>query len=162
MRLRSPLIHQNAHRGFSRLSDTADHSKSHKAEWLAQNESLGRKQSMRLSSYLLVLALLTLLGCAEEPTTVTTTTTTREVTTTGPVPREVLVTQAPPPVRVEMQTVSPGPVYVWTSGYWRWSGSNYLWVPGSWVMPPRPGVVWVIGHWSRRSRGWVWIPGHWQ
>jgi hypothetical protein len=117
---------------------------------------------MRLSFYLLVLAPLALVGCAEEPTTVTTTTTTREVTTTGPVGREVLVTQAPPVVRVETQTVAPGSGYIWTSGYWRWSGSNYVWVPGTWVMPPRLGVVWVEGHWVRRSGGWVWIAGHWQ
>jgi YXWGXW repeat-containing protein len=117
---------------------------------------------MKTSRYLLALVTFAAVGCAEEPTTVTTTTTTREVTTSGPAQREVFVTQAPPAVRVETQTVSPGPGYVWTSGYWQWSGSNYVWVPGSWVVPPRPGVVWVRGHWGRRSGGWVWIPGHWQ
>ena len=76
---------------------------------------------MRISSFLSILTLLALVGCAEEPTTVTTTTTTQQVTTTGPA-REVLVTQAPPPVRVETQTVTPGPGYLWTSGYWRWTG----------------------------------------
>jgi len=84
---------------------------------------------MRRSPYLLVLATFALVGCAEEPTTVTTTTTTREVTTTGPATRQVLVTQAPPAVRVETQPVSPGPAYVWTSGYWRWIGAQYVWVP---------------------------------
>jgi hypothetical protein len=59
---------------------------------------------MRRSPCLLVLATFALVGCAEEPTTVTTTTT-REVTTTGPATRQVLVTQAPPAVRVETQPV---------------------------------------------------------
>jgi hypothetical protein len=59
-----------------------------------------------------MLALLALVGCAEEPTAVTTTTTT-QVTTAGPA-REVVVTRAPPPVRVETQTVAPAPGYVWT------------------------------------------------
>src|SRR4029077_1824165 len=103
---------------------------------------------MKRSSYLLMLVPLALVGCAEEPTTVTTTTTTQEVTTTGPA-REVVVTRPPPPLRVETQTVAPGPAYVWTTGYWRWTGTSYVWVPGSWVVRPRPAAVWVAGHWVR-------------
>src|SRR5881394_3007224 len=109
---------------------------------------------MRLSFYISALAVLGLTGCAEEPTTVTTTTTTQQVTTTGPA-REVLVTQPPPPVRVETQTVAPGPGYIWTSGYWRWTGTTYVWVPGTWVIRPRPTAVWVEGHWVRRPGGWT-------
>jgi len=116
---------------------------------------------MRIGNYLLVLAPLALVNCVGEPTTVTTTTT-REVTTTGPGAREVLVTQTPPVVRVETQPVSPGPGYVWTAGYWRWTGIRYVWVSGSWVLPPRQAAVWVPGHWVRRAGGWVWIAGHWQ
>ena len=100
-------------------------------------------------------------GCAEEPTTVTTTTT-REVTTTGPAAREVVVTQAPPAVRIESQTVIPGPGYVWTPGYWRWTGADYVWVSGRWVMPPQATAVWVRGHWVHRTGGWVWVAGHWR
>jgi hypothetical protein len=96
---------------------------------------------MRKGVYALALAPFFFVGCAEEPTTVTTTTTTQEVTTTGPgtrpVAREVVVTQAPPVVRVEAQTVSPGPAYVWTRGYWRWTGAGYDWVPGTWVTRPK-------------------------
>ena len=102
---------------------------------------------MKRSFYLLMLAPFALFGCGEEPTTVTTTTTTQEVTTTGP-PREVLVTRAPPSVRVETQTVAPGPGYVWTTGYWRWTGTDYAWVPGSWVVRPRLAAGWVAGHWQ--------------
>ncbi len=118
---------------------------------------------MRIGNYLLVLAPLALVSCAvEEPRTVTTTTTTREVTTTGPGGREVLVTQAPPVMRVETQPVSPGAGYVWTTGYWRWTGTSYVWVSGSWVMPPRQAAIWVPGHWVHQAGGWVWIAGHWQ
>src|SRR5436189_261815 len=73
-----------------------------------------------------------------------------------------IVTQAPPAVRVESQTVIPGPGYVWTPGYWRWTGTDYVWVSGSWVMPPQPTAVWVRGQWVHRSGGWVWIAGHWR
>src|SRR5713226_2049421 len=117
---------------------------------------------MRMNIYVLVLAPLIFTGCASEPTTVTTTTTTREVTTTGPPMREVVVATTPPAVRVEAQTVAPGPGYVWTRGYWRWTGSDYVWLPGSWVARPRPAAVWVEGHWVRRPGGWVWIAGHWE
>ena len=121
---------------------------------------------MRRGFYVFALAPALLAGCAEEPATVTTTTTTQEVTTTGPVTRpvtrEVLVTQAPPPVRIESQTVAPGPAYVWTHGYWRWTGAGYEWAPGTWVVRPNPRAMWVEGHWVRRSGGWVWVAGYWR
>ena len=113
------------------------------------------------------LALLGLAGCVAETPVTTTTEITRETVTTGPavtrpVTREVLVTQAPPPVRVETRTVAPGPSYVWTNGYWQWTGAGYQWVPGSWIVRPRPAAVWVEGHWVRRPGGWIWVAGHWQ
>lgn len=118
---------------------------------------------MRIYISLLALASLALISCSSAPPPVTTTTTvTREVTTTGPTADEVLVNEAPPAVRVETQTVSPGTGYVWTPGYWRWSGRDYVWISGSWVRPPRASVVWVAGHWAHRPRGWVWVPGHWR
>jgi hypothetical protein len=122
---------------------------------------------MKMSVYLcvLVLTLCALAGCADEPT-VTTTTTETTTTTTGParvpVTREVYVAQPPPAVRVETRTVSPGPGYVWTGGYWSWTGSNYVWTRGSWVARPRTTAVWVEGHWVRQPGGWVWIRGHWR
>src|SRR6266498_3496265 len=58
-------------------------------------------------------------------------------------------------------TMAPGPGYVWTTGYWRWTGSDYVWVPGSWLTRPRPAAVWVTGHWVRRPGGWAWVAGHW-
>jgi hypothetical protein len=122
---------------------------------------------MKISIYLcvLALALFVLAGCEEEPTAVTTTTT-ETTTTTGPVTvpvtREVYVAEAPPTVRVEASTVSPGPGYIWTAGYWRWTGRDYVWVRGTWVSRPRPTAVWVEGHWLRRPGGWVWVPGHWR
>jgi len=118
---------------------------------------------MKINIYLLALAPFALGGCVIHKTApVTTTTVTREVTTTGPVTREVVITQAPPPVRIETQTVSPGPTYVWTRGHWGWIAGQYQWIPGTWVARPRPAAVWVEGHWLRRGGGWVWIGGRWQ
>jgi hypothetical protein len=119
---------------------------------------------MRINLYLSGLIALVFAGCvAETAPPVTTTTVTREVTTTGPATGgEVYVTQAPPAVRTEVQTVAPGPGYVWTQGYWRWTGTDYVWVGGTWVTRPRPTAVWVAGHWVRRGGGYTWIAGHWQ
>lgn len=122
---------------------------------------------MRTHICLLALAPFVLAGCVVyERAPVTTTTVTREVTTTGPVTapvtREVVVTQSPPAVRIETQTVSPGPSYVWTRGYWGWIAGRYQWVPGTWVARPRPAAVWVEGHWQRRGGGWVWVAGRWR
>jgi hypothetical protein len=119
---------------------------------------------MKLHIYLLALTPLALTSCViQEPAPpVTTTTVTREVTTTGPSTGEVLVTQAPPTVRVETQTVSPGANYVWTRGYWRWNGATYVWVPGSWIARPRPAAVYVERHWMRRGGRYVWLAGSWR
>jgi len=122
---------------------------------------------MKSNIYIAVLTSVFLVGCVvEQPVPVTTTTTrTTEVVTTGPAvgpTNEVIVTRPPPAVRVETQTVAPGPNYAWTRGYWRWTGSDYVWVPGSWVTRPRAGAVYVQGEWARRSSGWVYVPGHWR
>ncbi len=92
---------------------------------------------MRISFYMLALVPLVFIGCAAEPpTTVTTTTTTQEVTTTTPgtvpVTREVFVTQAPPAVRIEAETVSPGPGYNMDTGLLA-LGGNKLCV-GAWEL----------------------------
>jgi hypothetical protein len=117
---------------------------------------------MKLTTCVLALAALELGGCVtyETPVPAPTTTVTQEVTTTAP-STEVLVAQEPPAVRVETQTTSPGPNYLWTRGYWRWNGVTYIWVPGSWIIRPRPAAVYVEGHWLRRGSRWVWVPGHW-
>ena len=119
---------------------------------------------MKTNIQFLALESLALGGCVVHKTqpVATTTTITREVTATGAVTREVVVTQAPPPVRIETPTVSPGPTYVWTKGYWGFISGRYQWIPGTWVVRPRPAAVWVEGHWLRRGSGWVWIAGRWQ
>jgi hypothetical protein len=52
--------------------------------------------------------------------------------------------------------------WVWHAGYHRWDGQRYVWVPGTYVAPPRRGARWVPGHWRNTPRGWVWREGHWR
>ena len=40
-----------------------------------------------------------------------------------------------------VESYAPVPGYVWMHGDWRWSGAEWLWVPGYWVVAgPAPGV----------------------
>ena len=74
---------------------------------------------------------------------------------------EVVVNEAPPVPQQEVVVAAPGPDYVWTPGFYSWQG-RWVWVRGSWVIPPRRHAVWVGGHWGHRGRGYVWVGGHWR
>ena len=71
-----------------------------------------------------------------------------------------VVYEAPPPPRVEVIPPSPGPTYVWISGFWGWSGGHYAWRPGYWS-GVRIGYTWAPGHWVRHGRGWHLAGGFW-
>jgi hypothetical protein len=109
-----------------------------------------------------VIAGVLLSGCASHHQE-TVWTTDQPVTTTRTT-RTVVVNEAPPPAKVEVETTSPGPTQSWIQGYWMHSGDRWVWVPGHWEMRPREGATWVSGHWDKdpASNGWVWTEGHWQ
>jgi YXWGXW repeat-containing protein len=77
-------------------------------------------------------------------------------------PVRVYVNVPPPPIRVEVRGNPPGPDHVWIGGYHRWSGTEYVWVPGRWAARPHVHAKWVAGHWSKHARGWYWVEGHWR
>jgi hypothetical protein len=68
----------------------------------------------------------------------------------------------PPPVRVGIVGVAPGPSYVWVAGYQRWNGNGYVWVAGRWVRPPRAGVIWVQPRYVHSGSTWVFHKGYWR
>ncbi len=72
----------------------------------------------------------------------------------------IYVPEAPPPAKEEIKSPRPGPKAVWVAGYWKWSGGQYVWIPGHWVK--KPNGRWVTGHWEKRPRGWVYVKGHWR
>lgn len=74
----------------------------------------------------------------------------------------VSVRVAPPGRVVEVAPTPPPRGYVWQSGYWRWTGVRYLWVPGSYAPLPQPGLAWIPGRWVRHTGGWVWVNGYWR
>ena len=52
----------------------------------------------------------------------------------------VVVRLAPLRPLVEAVVPAPGVGYVWTPGYYGWSGQAYVWSPGAWVVVPWPGA----------------------
>ena len=72
------------------------------------------------------------------------------------------VRYGPPAPRYAVVGVAPGPGYVWTNGYWDRRGSNWGWVEGRWVRPPRRGAVWVNHEWRREGNGYRFHRGYWR
>jgi hypothetical protein len=70
--------------------------------------------------------------------------------------------EPPPPIAERRSGERPGPRAVWTSGYWEWDPeeSHFVWVGGSWRVPPA-GMVWQSGRWRRDAGGWYWTAGSW-
>jgi hypothetical protein len=68
-----------------------------------------------------------------------------------------------PPMPSEVRTAQPGTGYVWVPGHYQWRSADrtYIWVPGSWTVPP-VGYTWVPGRWEARPEGNVWVNAHWQ
>ena len=75
----------------------------------------------------------------------------------------VAINIGPPPLPVYVQPPVPGNGYLWTPGYWGWSGpeNDYYWVPGTWVLPPTVGVLWTPGYWGFYGGGYRWRTGYW-
>ena len=75
----------------------------------------------------------------------------------------VHVPQAPPaPIAERPSGERPDARAQWISGHWDWdqSRSEFVWVAGSWQIPPA-GMVWVAGRWMRDPDGWYYLPGSW-
>ncbi len=113
------------------------------------------KKSFLAMGLLVVGGFLLFAGCVERTVYVQ-----RPPVAGGP-PGEVVVTEAPPPIQTEVIVEAPGPGYIWVPGYWAWQG-RWVWVRGSWVLPPHPRALWIRGHWVHRGHGYVWIGGHWR
>jgi Copper amine oxidase N-terminal domain/WXXGXW repeat (2 copies) len=72
-----------------------------------------------------------------------------------------VIAVAPPPLPDYQQPYAPAPNYIWTPGYWAWSGSGYYWVAGTWVQAPQTGLYWTPGYWSQNGSGYGWNAGYW-
>jgi hypothetical protein len=74
----------------------------------------------------------------------------------------------PPAAKPETKDSAPSADAVRIAGYWDLRGdpataprAGWVWVPGSWIVPPFRGAHWDPAHWGWRDEWWSWIPGHW-
>ena len=74
----------------------------------------------------------------------------------------VLVEQPPPPRKLEIVPLPPGPDYAWVPGQWMYSEGKWIWNEGAYKLRPYVGAVWMGGYWARHGRGWTWVRGHWR
>ena len=74
---------------------------------------------------------------------------------------QMVVTQAPPPARVEVMVPAPSPLYIWAPGCWLWR-NGWVWQPGQWVLRPHGRSGWAPAHWQGRGHEWRYAPGHWR
>jgi hypothetical protein len=71
------------------------------------------------------------------------------------------IQQAPPAIPDYEQPPAPGDGYIWTPGYWAWTGDCYEWVQGAWVAAPYTGALWTPGYWGYGYGGYFWNAGYW-
>src|SRR5687768_2614406 len=78
-------------------------------------------------------------------------------------PEYVMVNQPPPPVQetVEVVPAKPHADAIWVAGHFEWRGS-WIWIAGSWGMPPEPGCVWEDPVYVRVDNGYRYHPGYWR
>ena len=69
-----------------------------------------------------------------------------------------------PPPRYEPVPSPPGDRYVWEPGHWHWTGAQYAWFRGEYVIRQVGFHNWVVGRWtwSPQAEHWVWRPAHWE
>jgi len=68
----------------------------------------------------------------------------------------------PPPPRVEVIPVAPGPEFFWVYGHWTWVGHEHRWEDGHWERH-REHEYWVPHRWERDERGqWRLHEGYWR
>lgn len=75
---------------------------------------------------------------------------------------EVIVKVAPPSLRAEVRPPERGADFAWRPGYWRWAGTEHVWVAGDYERRPHPGAEWEAGRWEPRGEGHVWVDGRWK
>jgi hypothetical protein len=73
-----------------------------------------------------------------------------------------IVATGPPPPPNEVIVVAPSPRYVWVPGYYEYRGGTYIWIQGSYRIPPRGKTTYVQGNWNKTPKGYKRGRGHWK
>ena len=73
-----------------------------------------------------------------------------------------IVAEGPPPPPNEVVVIAPSPRYVWVPGYYSYRGGAYIWIQGSYQLPPRGRTNYVQGEWMKTPKGYKRGKGHWK
>jgi WXXGXW repeat (2 copies) len=73
---------------------------------------------------------------------------------------DIVTTVAPPAPRVENMG-HPRDGYVWAPGHWEWTGHDYRWVSGGWIVE-HGRSHWIADQWEASGAQWRFVPGHWE
>jgi hypothetical protein len=73
----------------------------------------------------------------------------------------VVATGPPPPMMNEVIVVAPSPRHVWMPGYYSYNRGNYVFINGSYGIPPRGRTTYIQGGWRNTPRGYRRDKGHW-
>jgi hypothetical protein len=83
------------------------------------------------------------------------------VETVNAPPSGVAVSGPPPEPMREMRPPPPqGGSALWVVGYWHWTGMQYTWIPGHWVVPPA-GARWRAPRYSLHDGTYFYEQGGW-
>lgn len=75
----------------------------------------------------------------------------------------IFVETAPPPVKVSPPPTTSKVGYVWSDGYWNWTGTAYAWNEGSWIAVVEPAKKWIGPTWTQQdNKKWYFTAGHWE
>jgi hypothetical protein len=64
-----------------------------------------------------------------------------------------IVATGPPPPPDEVIIVAPSPRYVWVPGYYEYRGGTYVWIKGSYRIPPVENQVMYRGNGIKHLKG---------
>jgi len=72
-----------------------------------------------------------------------------------------VVAAGPPLPPDEIIVAAPSPYHVWVPGYYTYTGGTYIWIQGSYQVPPRGRTRYVQGEWVKTPKGYKHGRGHW-
>lgn len=72
-----------------------------------------------------------------------------------------VVATGPPPMVDEVIIAAPSSRHVWMPGYYSYNRGNYVFINGSYGIPPRGRTSYTQGSWQNTPRGYKRGRGHW-
>jgi hypothetical protein len=76
--------------------------------------------------------------------------------------RTLVLKEAPPALKEETRTASPGVGMAWIPGNWSHEKGEYVWTSGRWERPAAENMTWTPARWYHNAAGYGYTTGHWE